>query len=55
MEELSAAVGRMSGRFAHAEGWHRHAHMGFGPEGFDPLAAALGRSVCFLTGEGSNR
>ena len=42
MEETSARVGRLSGRFAHAEGWRRHAHLGFGPEEFDPLGAALG-------------
>lgn len=41
MEEMSAEVGRMSGRFAYAEGWRRHAHLGFcGPDA-DPLAAAL--------------
>ena len=41
MEEMSAEVGRMSGRLKHAEGWRRHWHLGFGPEDFDPLADAL--------------
>lgn len=44
MEAMSRAVGRMSRRFAHAEGWWRHAHLGFtaAPDA-DPLRAALGR------------
>lgn len=41
MGELSAEVGRMSGRFDYAEGWRTHSHMGFGPENFDPLREAL--------------
>ena len=41
MEEMSAEVGQMSGRFAFAEGWRTHSHMGFGPEDFDPLHEAL--------------
>src|SRR5262249_2769300 len=33
MDEMSAAVGKMSGRFRYAEGWRRHSHLGFcGPE-----------------------
>ena len=41
MEDMSLAVGRMSKRFKHAEGWRRHLHFGFcGPEA-DPLAQAL--------------
>ena len=54
MDDASAAVGRMSGRFARAEGWHRHAHMGFGPENFRPLHDALGQAACLLTEQGSN-
>jgi len=53
MDDLSTAVGRMSGRFARAEGWHQHAHMGFGPGDFRPLQAALADAVCLLTDEGS--
>ena len=44
MEEMSLEVGRLSGRFKHAEGWRRHLHFGFcGPQA-DPLARALGRN-----------
>ena len=42
MENLSRAVARMSGRFEFAEGWRRHATLGFAAEGADPLAQALG-------------
>jgi LmbE family N-acetylglucosaminyl deacetylase len=49
MEDLSREVGAMSGRFALAEGWRRRSHLGFGPEDFDPLSAALGPHVCRLT------
>jgi LmbE family N-acetylglucosaminyl deacetylase len=48
MEDLSREVGAMSGRFALAEGWRRRSHLGFGPEDFDPLSAALGPQVCRL-------
>jgi LmbE family N-acetylglucosaminyl deacetylase len=41
MDKLSRAVGRMSGRFQHAEGWRRHLHYGFCPEESDPLRRAL--------------
>jgi LmbE family N-acetylglucosaminyl deacetylase len=43
MDELSRAMGQISRRFQHAEGWRRHAHLGFCDEGADPLRAALGR------------
>ncbi len=42
MEAMSRKVGRRSRRFAHAEGWRRHSHMGFCPAGADPLRDALG-------------
>lgn len=42
MEATSRKVGRLSRRFAHAEGWRRHSHMGFCAEGADPLRDALG-------------
>jgi len=45
MEDFSREVGAMSGRFALAEGWRRRSHLGFGPEDFDPLSAALGPQV----------
>jgi LmbE family N-acetylglucosaminyl deacetylase len=41
--DMSRAVGRMSGCFAHAEGWRRHLHLGYSAhDDDDPLAAALG-------------
>ena len=42
MEDTSRAVGKMSRRFPHAEGWRRHAHLGFSAEDADPLRDALG-------------
>jgi LmbE family N-acetylglucosaminyl deacetylase len=44
MESLSRAVGRMSGRWEHAEGWRRHSHLGFASEDNDLLGAALGKN-----------
>jgi len=41
-EEMSRRVGRLSGRFEHAEGWRRHLHLGFSAFDDDPLARALG-------------
>jgi LmbE family N-acetylglucosaminyl deacetylase len=44
LENLSLAVGGLSKKFKHAEGWRRHLHFGFcGPDA-DPLAEALGRN-----------
>ncbi|CAN5336403.1 PIG-L family deacetylase [soil metagenome] len=42
MDAFSRELGTMSGRFEHAEGWRRHLHYGFGAEGWDPIAEALG-------------
>jgi LmbE family N-acetylglucosaminyl deacetylase len=42
MDDASMEVGRMSGRFRHAEGWRRHSHLGFCAVDADPLRAALG-------------
>ena len=42
MDEASLAVGRMSKKFRHAEGWWRHLHYGFGAADADPLREALG-------------
>ena len=47
MEDESRAVGKMSRRFAHAEGWWRHSHMGFCGPAADPLRDSL-RHDCFL-------
>jgi LmbE family N-acetylglucosaminyl deacetylase len=41
MREMSAEVGRRSGRFAFAEGWRRHSHLGFSARERDPLAELL--------------
>ncbi len=42
MEDISRQMGGMSGLFEYAEGWIRHAHMGFcGPED-DPVLDILG-------------
>jgi LmbE family N-acetylglucosaminyl deacetylase len=43
MEDFSAEMGRLSGKFRHAEGWRRHSHLGFCAADADPLHAALGR------------
>ncbi|HUU22002.1 MAG TPA: PIG-L family deacetylase [Phycisphaerae bacterium] len=45
MDDLSAEMGRMSGRSEHAEGWRRHLHLGFAGEDFDPVTDALGELV----------
>jgi len=37
METMSQQVGEQSGRFAYAEGWRRHSHLGFAAEDADPL------------------
>lgn len=45
MDEMSRAVGTMSRRYEHAEGWRRHLHVGFSANDADPLSRALKRSV----------
>ncbi len=50
MDKAAREVGRMSGRFECAEGWRRHSHLGFGPEGADPLKAVLGEA-CWVDPE----
>ena len=51
LRDLDEEGGRMSGRFAYAEGWRRHLHLGFcGPDD-DPLADALGDLCEWTTGE----
>lgn len=42
LDELSRELGRLSGRFEHAEGWRRRLHLGFSARECDPLADALG-------------
>ncbi len=41
MEEMSAAAGRQSGLFAHAEGWTMHNRLGLVDGGADPLRSLL--------------
>jgi hypothetical protein len=50
MEDISRAVGRMSRRFKHAEGWRRHLHLGFSVKEIDPLREALGKDYLINTG-----
>ncbi len=45
MTSMARAVGSASGRFAYAEGWQRHNHLGFGTAAFDPLQDALASTV----------
>jgi N-acetylglucosamine malate deacetylase 1 len=45
MADLCSEVGRMSGRFAYAEGWRRRSHLGFCAVDDNPLAAALNPMV----------
>lgn len=42
MDDMARVVGRMSRRFRFAEGWRRHAHLGFCAATADPLREALG-------------
>jgi len=41
MDRQSRQIGKLSGRFVHAEGWRRHSHLGFSQEEQDPLKQAL--------------
>src|SRR5881394_3543657 len=50
MEDMSFAVGRLSKKFRHAEGWRRHSHLGFCGPDVDPLRNALGRN-CLVNEE----
>ena len=43
MDGFSLALGKQSRKFAHAEGWTRHLHYGFGAESDDPLREVLGK------------
>jgi LmbE family N-acetylglucosaminyl deacetylase len=52
MEEMSAAMGQISGRFAYAEGWTRHLPLGFCAEDADPLADALKDKILYADQRG---
>jgi len=41
MDDQSRRMGKLSGKFKHAEGWRRHSHLGFSPQEEDPLQKAL--------------
>lgn len=43
MDGFSLALGKQAKKFAHAEGWTRHLHYGFGAEEDDPLRDVLGK------------
>ena len=45
LDESSIAVGRMSRKFKHAEGWWRHLHYGFAEKDSDPLPSVLAKFV----------
>lgn len=42
IEVASLAVGKLSRKFLHAEGWWQHSHLGFASQKSDPLCEALG-------------
>lgn len=44
MLRLCGEMGKLSGRFDHAEGFLRHSHLGFCPADHDPLVGALATS-----------
>ena len=46
MEDMCREAAHWSGRFRHAEGWRRHAHLGFHDARHDPIAETLGDRVC---------
>lgn len=50
MEDMSRKVGEWSVVFEYAEGWRRHAHLGFCAEDADPLTEALGDN-CIVSEE----
>ena len=41
LDDLVLEVGRLSGRFTHAEAWRRHLHLGFSARNEDPLGEIL--------------
>jgi LmbE family N-acetylglucosaminyl deacetylase len=47
LDTMSAAVGSLSGKYALAQGWSRHLHLGYSAAEIDPLRSALG-SDCLV-------
>ncbi len=45
MDHFSLAVGQLSRKFQHAEGWRRHLHLGFSAGKIHPLRSALTTNV----------
>jgi LmbE family N-acetylglucosaminyl deacetylase len=45
MRNVSAEVGRMSGKYQYAEGWRRHNHLGLSRKETEPLEEILERSI----------
>jgi LmbE family N-acetylglucosaminyl deacetylase len=45
MRDMSAEVGRWSGKFRYAEGWRRHSHLGFSAREADPLSGLLRENI----------
>ncbi|MDA7915954.1 PIG-L family deacetylase [Verrucomicrobia bacterium] len=41
---FSKVVGKLSGKFKHAEGWRRHLHFGYASKESDPMKKALGKA-----------
>ena len=41
LRDMSAEMGRKSGRYGYAEGWIRHLHLGLAGQDFDPLRDVL--------------
>lgn len=50
MRDACRELGQRSGRFAFAEGWRRHHHLGFCPSGADPLGVILADHLARNTG-----
>lgn len=42
MQDMSAEMGRNSGRYRYAEGWRRHSHLGFSSKEITPLEDIFG-------------
>jgi len=45
MQEMSRQIGKDSKQFQYAEGWHRHSHLGFASEDFDPMLSILNELI----------
>ncbi len=52
MRDMSAEVGRWSGKFRYAEGWRRHSYLGFSAREADPLPDLLAKNCLSTRREG---